>query len=142
MSQRKGFTLIELLVVVAIIGLLAAMSVIALNSARGKARDARRLGDVKQIQTALELYFNENSFYPPTASVVPGQPIASGTVFMAKVPNNPKPVDGSPTCPNVDSYVYTRTGTGGSSYTISYCLGSATGGLAAGAATATPAGLR
>ncbi len=116
------------------------MSVIALNSARGKARDARRLGDVKQIQTALELYFNENSAYPATASVVPGQPIASGTVFMAKVPNNPKPVDG--TCPNVDSYVYTQTGTAGSSYTISYCLGGNTGGASGGAATATPAGLR
>lgn len=142
MSKKKGFTLIELLVVVAIIGLLAAMSVIALNSARAKARDSRRLGDVKQIQTALELYFNENSAYPPTNGVVAGQPIASGTVFMSKVPNNPRPVDNTPTCPNVDVYTYTQTGTNGSSYTLTYCLGGPTGGAPAGAATATPAGIR
>ncbi|HNZ51713.1 MAG TPA: prepilin-type cleavage/methylation domain-containing protein, partial [bacterium] len=50
-----AFTLIELLVIIAIIALLSTLSVIALNNARAKARDARRLSDVKQISTALEL---------------------------------------------------------------------------------------
>ena len=53
--KRKGFTLIELLVVIAIIGLLSTLAVISLNSARGKARDAARLADVKTISTAIEL---------------------------------------------------------------------------------------
>ena len=62
--KRKGFTLIELLVVIAIIGLLSTLAVTALGGARKKARDARRLSDVKQIQTSLELYYSDNSSYP------------------------------------------------------------------------------
>lgn len=61
-SKRKigvaGFTLIELLVVIAIIGVLASIVLASLNSARAKSRDARRLTDIKQIQLALELYFD------------------------------------------------------------------------------------
>src|SRR3989338_11428176 len=53
-----GFTLIELLVVIAIIGVLASIVLASLNSARAKSRDARRITDIKQIQLALELYFD------------------------------------------------------------------------------------
>ena len=55
MKNKKGFTLIELLVVIAIIGLLSTMAVVSLNSARGKARDAQRLSDVKQLSTVIEM---------------------------------------------------------------------------------------
>ncbi|OGH58871.1 MAG: hypothetical protein A2725_03935 [Candidatus Magasanikbacteria bacterium RIFCSPHIGHO2_01_FULL_33_34] len=65
--NKKGFTLIELLVVIAIIGLLSTLAVVALSSAREKARDSKRLSDLKQIQTALELYYTDNSEYPATA---------------------------------------------------------------------------
>ena len=59
MRNKKGFTLIELLVVIAIIGLLATIAVVALNSARTSSRDAKRIADVRQVQTGLELYYNE-----------------------------------------------------------------------------------
>jgi len=62
--MKRGFTLIELLVVVAIIGMLSSVVLSSLNTARGNARDARRQQDLKQIQTALELYYNVNNSYP------------------------------------------------------------------------------
>ena len=135
-KNKKGFTLIELLVVIAIIGLLATLSVIALNTARVKARDARRVSDIKQIQTALEMYFDASSTYPVAAS---GNLVPTST-YISSVPTNPTPrTDGS--CPNVD-YTYTITGDPlGSSYTLSYCLSNLAG-ATAGRATATPAGIR
>ena len=59
--KQRGFTLIELLVVIAIIGLLSTMAVVSLNSARGKARDARRVSDVKQLSTLIEMESTSNS---------------------------------------------------------------------------------
>ncbi len=79
--KQRGFTLIELLVVIAIIGILSSVVVASLNSARKKARDARRVDDVKQVQLALELYFDANSGkYPqalsalPNAGFIPSEP--------------------------------------------------------------------
>lgn len=63
--SKEGFTLIELLVVIAIIGFLASIVLASLNQARRKARDARRVSDIHQIQQALELYFDTNRSYPP-----------------------------------------------------------------------------
>jgi len=114
-NNKKGFTLIELLVVIAIIGLLSTLAVVSLNSARGKARDARRMSDLKQISTAMELYASENEDYPEhaagacvagqTGAVAPvdgggteledlctgdGMGITDGTnVFLAQIPTDP-----------------------------------------------------
>lgn len=55
MRNNKGFTLIELLVVIAIIGLLSTLAVVSLNNARAKARDAKRVSDIKQISTLIEM---------------------------------------------------------------------------------------
>ena len=63
-SQNRGFTLIELLVVIAIIGILSSVVLASLNSARSKARDAKRIAEVKQLMTALELYYDSNGRYP------------------------------------------------------------------------------
>jgi len=60
----KGYTLIEMLMVVAIIGVLASSILIGLGSARSKARDARRITDLKSTQTALELYYSKYGVYP------------------------------------------------------------------------------
>jgi len=69
-KEKKGFTLIELLVVIAIIGLLSTLAVVALNSAREKSRDAKRLADIKQIQTALELFATQTGRYPETGAAI------------------------------------------------------------------------
>ena len=62
--MKRGFTLIELLVVIAIIGLLSSVVLASLNTARMKSRDARRIADLSQIRTALELYYDTNGYYP------------------------------------------------------------------------------
>ena len=122
--HKQGFTLIELLVVIAIIGLLSTMSVLALNQARARARDARRVSDVKQISKALEIYYNESGNYP--ASLIPSQSIAyDGYTFLSSVPAPPALIDGSD-CPTTQAaYTYTRSGSSASnpSYTINFCLG-------------------
>ncbi len=69
--NRKGFTLIELLVVIAIIGILASVILASLNSARGKARDAVRLSALKEMQTALELYYDTHGQYPDVNTTCP-----------------------------------------------------------------------
>ena len=95
-NGRQGFTLIELLVVIAIIGILSSVVLASLNSARKKARDARRLVDIKQVQTALDLYFDANSKYPAggysdlSSSLVsenfipalPSDPLAGGQAYQ------------------------------------------------------------
>ena len=67
-TNRIGFTLIELLVVISIIGFLATASMVVFNSVRIKARDVKRIADIKQIQKALDLYYDQNSAYPISGS--------------------------------------------------------------------------
>ena len=134
------------MVVIAIIGLLATLSVVALNNARQKSRDAKRVSDIKQIQTALELYFVDQNAYPvETAAITLGSSsydtlsysngfasAASGTTYMGQVPSNPTP--------NGANYQYS-TDASGTGYTITFSLEGATGGLASGAHSATPNGI-
>ena len=155
--RQGGFTLIELLVVIAIIGLLSTLAVVSLNSARLKARDAKRVADIKQVQTALELYFNDKNSYPllplgATAQVLGVDATCLGDnglgtactapVYMGLVPANPTP--------NGVAYNYQALrSTGGvcdsgtcASYNITFSLEGTTGGLGSGAHTASPNGMQ
>lgn len=60
---QKGFTLIELLVVIAIIGILAAVVLASLNSAREKGKVAAIKSNLKNLQSQAELYYNDNGTY-------------------------------------------------------------------------------
>ena len=139
-KNKKGFTLIELLVVIAIIGLLSTLAIVALNSARQKSRDAKRVADVKQIQTALELYYNDSFLYPPTGDVVSGSPIEGDSIYMTAVPTAPIPADGDCTASSTNVYTYAQDDSG-ASYSLNYCIGADTGNVPAGTNIATPGGI-
>jgi prepilin-type N-terminal cleavage/methylation domain-containing protein len=137
--KNEGFTLVELLVVIAIIGLLSTLSIVALNNARMKARDAVRVAAVKQIQTAFELFYNDAGEYPTTTIAGLGSSIKyKNIIYMAAIPTNPLPQnDGS--CAG-GPFTYSTT-TGSASYSLVYCLGGMTGKITPGSHTATPAGI-
>ena len=65
--SRKGFTLIELLVVIAIIGLLATIVLVSVNSVRAKARDTKRISNLREISIALEVFYDQQGRYPQSS---------------------------------------------------------------------------
>jgi len=85
MTKKKGFTLIELLIVIAIIGVLASIVLVSMGGARSKARDAVRQSDVRQIASAMELYYGDGEAYLSSATM----PTAIGA-YMTAVPKDPK----------------------------------------------------
>ncbi len=81
MTKRKGFTLIELLVVIAIIGLLATLAVVAFTGAQKKARDSKRVSDIRAVIGAIAAAYQDN----PTLLLCNGN--ASLAVGAANVKN-------------------------------------------------------
>lgn len=74
--MKKGFTLIELLIVIAIIGILAVAFIPSLLGAPSKARDTRRMADVKKIADLFTLQYAVSGAVPAGPScIVPGEPI-------------------------------------------------------------------
>lgn len=124
MRNKSGFTLIELLVVISIIGILTSLVMSNMNSARERARDTQRKSDLRSIQTALRLYYNDKGRYPchdssyqmracgteatcatVTACSWDSEWAVGTTVYMNKLPNDPLPgVNYRYTYINDDSY--------------------------------------
>lgn len=85
---RRGFTLLELLIVIAIIGILISVAAASYSSAQIKSRNARRMQDMKSVQSAMEQYYATNAQYPATAS----PSCDPGTTYLpAGLPTDPKP---------------------------------------------------
>jgi len=64
MRSEEAFTLVELLVVISIIGVLSTMAMVALNFARGQARQAKALHDIDAIYGAVKMLENDTGEWP------------------------------------------------------------------------------
>lgn len=60
----SGFTIVELLIVIVVIGILAAIVIVAFNGVQSRARDSERTTEIKAIQKKLEVFFVTNGYYP------------------------------------------------------------------------------
>jgi hypothetical protein len=117
---------------------------IDVESPRAKSRDARRLADVRQTMTALELFYNDNGRYPTATNGEPtsndGGKDAQYKTYMAEQPKAPTPADGDCTdAQNKYTYKQLKNGNG---YELSFCLGGDSGGFSKGVHKATEAGLQ
>ncbi len=91
--RTRGFTLIELLVVIAIIGILSSVILASLNTARTRGNDAARISNVKALETAMELYYNDNNTYPQYQTADNGYAISNLASYLtpkaiAVIPKN------------------------------------------------------
>jgi len=136
-SRKKAFTLVEILIAISIISILAVVSIISLNNSRASSRDAKRMADVRQMQTALRMFYNDYKRYPTTAEW--GTKLATGTnVYLEKIPPAPAVADGECGASST-SYIYESDG---KTYTLKFCTGSKVGDFVAGFKKATPDGIK
>lgn len=110
----RGFTLIEIILVMSLIGIMATVVISLINPVAQfqKSRDAQRKSDLRQIQSALELYRADQGSYPGTLTCGNPLKVASAT-YMRKIPCDPN---------NTGKLIYTYSGGGGMSYKLIACL--------------------
>ncbi len=126
--MRKGFTIIELLVVLAIIALLAAVSLVFFSSSPPKGRDSRREEDIKSIQSALNLFINQKGHFPVCAqeTMVDGNTDCLSSLLLSEGTIKVMPLDpkykGTGSCGETNSFLYCYQSADGASYTIRYQL--------------------
>lgn len=63
-AKQKGFTIVELLIVIVVIGILAAITIVAYNGIQGRAKDSQTDSALSQVKKAMEIYRADNGFYP------------------------------------------------------------------------------
>lgn len=83
--EKKAFTLVELLVVISIIAMLTSIVLVSLRGVRTKARDARRMSDIRQISNAMEMAYADVSPECGGENAYPTSSSASGTTTLSSV---------------------------------------------------------
>lgn len=63
-QNPKAFTLVEMLIVIVIIGILAAALIPRVINAQARARDTARTVDLRNVASAMDLYYTDNGGYP------------------------------------------------------------------------------
>ncbi len=119
---KKGFTLIELLVVVALIGILATLVLANLNAARERGRDAQRKSDLRNIQTALRLYYNDYDKFPAGTGNIKGCGTGGANLCIWGDPFEAGGNTYMSTLPRDSIFYYKYTQIDADTYTLEACL--------------------
>lgn len=116
-NNDRGFTLIELLVVISIIGVLSSFLMVNYIGVRERGRDAERKADLRQIQTAFELYrsADPNGDYPPS----PLPACGSSLMDSGRIVTYMKSIPCDPSTNSLYTYTYDAPS---KSYTLIACL--------------------
>ena len=104
-KKSPAFTILELLIVIAIVSIMAGVSVYSLSISRTATRDAKRISDISVIRAALSQYWLLKAVYPPGEQVYLGkagsgadrlsnigfasQSEAAETIFLDRIPTPP-----------------------------------------------------
>lgn len=122
--KQKGFTIVELLIVIVVIGILAAITIVAYNGVQQRARDAERRSEMASVEKALQMYFIDNASYPTCSNTVYVPGTASGSCHLSSIASSlvPKYMNSLPTDPlnsgnDVYQYAYGYRKQGATSFT-------------------------
>ncbi len=85
-QNKQGFTIVELLIVIVVIGILAAITIVAFNGVQARAKDGERVSDLKSVMKLMEMFYVDNGYYPRIDRLNPSQIDATMTNLL-KVTN-------------------------------------------------------
>ena len=96
MGRKSGFTLIELLITISLVAILTAVGVVSYTNFIKGSRDAKRVADLKAIQSSLEQFRVDRGFYPETFGM--NTAIKERGAFTSET--------GAPVAPNISQKIY------------------------------------
>jgi len=117
-TRRRGFTLIEVLIAVSIVAVLSVIGIVSFSSVNARSRDTKRISDLEQVRSALEMYRSDKGSYPAgtgSFSTLDSLNSTLVTTYLPTIPTDPKSTVASPI-----EYYYSPVGASAPYY--SYCL--------------------